>query len=114
MCGKGSGQDTHEERWEGADAEKGVERRCFGRAKRRNEKHDARASASYRGREMHDRAHQPVCNQPGSSLAAGDTHSELEICWKGLQGKFYADAEKDVMTSRISSLGFTAPVRISY
>ena len=33
---------------------------------------------------------------------------------KGLQGKFYADAEKDVMTSRISSLGFTAPVHISY
>jgi len=54
VCGKGSGQDTHEKRWEGGDTEKGVERRCFGRANRRNEKHDVRASSSYRGKEMQD------------------------------------------------------------
>lgn len=34
VCGKGSGQDTHEKRWEGGNMEKGVEQRWFGRAKR--------------------------------------------------------------------------------
>lgn len=59
------------------------------KSKKRNEKHDVSASASYRGREMHDPAHQPVCNQPsgGSSPAARDMHSELEIRWKRAAGE---------------------------